>query len=86
MNSSAHSPSSDDSASMSPSGVETMARDSCIWLQQSLDQVSDDALLLFDELPDAVVGEIEQRISASRPNGSRFGRALHLDEPARRRS
>src|SRR6185369_5300669 len=47
-NSSAHSPSSDDNASMSPSGVETIARDSFMWLQQSLDQVADDALLLFD--------------------------------------
>ena len=34
-----------------------------------LHQVPDDRALLLDQLPDAEIREIEQRISASRPNG-----------------
>src|SRR5256885_8899247 len=84
MNSSAHSPSSDASASMSPSGVETVARARIMTASSPclLDEMPDDRLLLVDELPDAMVGEIEQRVQRLAPERDRFGRALHLDEPA----
>ena len=86
MNSSAHSPSSDESAIISPSGVSMIARESCIDALTSapcaFDQVPDDRALLLDQLPDAEVGEIEQRHQRVAPERDRFRRSLHLDEPA----
>src|SRR6185436_2679089 len=90
VNSSAHSPSSEASTSISPSGVVNVARErriiepSAFSLQPSAlevrlqvrdrrsDQMSDKRLLLLDELLDAVVGQIEQRVERIAPERQRF--------------
>src|SRR5262245_27934735 len=46
----------------------------------SLNQMSDDDALLFHELTDAEIREIEQRDERLAPEGHRFGRALYFDE------
>src|SRR5438132_5132563 len=86
VNSSAHSPSSDASTSISPSGVDTTALYRRIAVELSTpkaqlstlkvsleicelrgDQMSHDRLLLLDQLLDAVVREIEQRVQGIAP-------------------
>src|SRR5262249_5514422 len=94
MNSSAHSPSSDASASISPTGVEMVDRLSCMmarlskrltpiatlrWLRE-LDEMPDDATLFLDELADAQVREIEQRVQRVAAERDRLGGPLHFDE------
>ena len=46
------------------------------------DQVTDDRALLLDQLPDAAVGQVEQRVQRFAPEGHRFGGSLDLDEAA----
>ena len=48
--------------------------------KHSGDQVSDDGALFFDQLFDAVIGEIEQRVERVAVERLSFGRALDLDE------
>src|SRR5262245_58494309 len=52
-------------------------------LDQALDQVTDDRSLLFDELLDALIGEVEQRLELVAAERHAFRRALDLDELTR---
>src|SRR6478672_10729886 len=79
-NSSAQSASSDASASIGPTGVGNVARRSRIVSGGELYQVSDDRTLLLGELPDAFVGQPEQRVERLAVEGQPLGRTLHLDE------
>src|SRR5262245_62446831 len=83
VNSSAHTPVSDASASISPSGVLIYARASCILQRSSLttfDEVPDDRALFLHELRDPVVGKIQQRHQRVAAEGQGLGRPLNLDE------
>src|SRR5205809_23405 len=65
-------------ATGAPSSLE-MSLEIC---ELRVDQMSNDRFLLVDQLLDAVVREVEQRVERVAAERQRLRRPLHLDEPA----
>src|SRR5215470_14489434 len=68
---------------MSPRGVEMVARAIFISLDQPFDQVSDDGLLFLDQLLDALIREIQERIERVATERQTLRRSLDLYELSR---